>query len=59
MSFLPSVMATATMLHVFKAMEPHLGVEYDSQLLNILGIDKVHIYHSHFDPNRQIQQIDI
>lgn len=41
MSFLPSVMATATMLHVFKAMEePHLSVEYDSQLLNILGIDK-------------------
>lgn len=52
-------MATATMLHVFKAMEePHLSVEYDSQLLNILGIDKVFISHYHFNPNRQIQQID-
>ncbi|XP_022131425.1 cyclin-D3-2-like [Momordica charantia] len=41
MSFLPSVMATATMLHVFKAMESQLGVEYNSQLLiSILGIDK-------------------
>ncbi|XP_023001965.1 cyclin-D3-3-like [Cucurbita maxima] len=40
MSFLPSVMATATMLHVFKAMEPHLDVEYDYQLLNILKLDK-------------------
>ncbi|XP_022962457.1 cyclin-D3-3-like [Cucurbita moschata] len=40
MSFLPSVMATATMLHAFKAMEPHFGVEYDSQLLTILGIEK-------------------
>ncbi|KAL0558055.1 hypothetical protein IC582_006618 [Cucumis melo] len=41
MSFLPSAMATATMLHVFKAMEePHFSVDYDSQLLDILGIDK-------------------
>lgn len=49
MSFLPSVMATATMLHVFKAMESQLGVEYNSQLLiSILGIDKVRLYSSVF-----------
>lgn len=59
MSFLPSAMATATMLHVFKAMEePHCSVDYHSQLLNILGIDKVCIYHSTYNPNCQIQQIN-
>lgn len=41
MSYLPSVMATATMLHVIVSVEPCLGVEYQDQLLSILGINKV------------------
>ncbi|KAI5354426.1 PREDICTED: cyclin-D3-1 [Prunus dulcis] len=40
MSFLPSVVATATMLHVVNNIEPCLHVEYQNQLLGILGIDK-------------------
>ncbi|XP_027093117.1 cyclin-D3-1 [Coffea arabica] len=40
MSYLPSVMATATMLHVIVSVEPCLGVEYQDQLLGILGINK-------------------
>ncbi|KAJ1396752.1 Cyclin-like [Sesbania bispinosa] len=40
MSYLPSVLATATMMHVVNSVEPHLGVEYQSQLLGILGINK-------------------
>ena len=34
-------MATATMLHVVDSVEPNLRVEYQNQLLGILGIDKV------------------
>jgi cyclin D3 len=41
MSYLPSVVAAATMLHVVNTVEPCLLVEYQSQLLGILGIDKV------------------
>jgi hypothetical protein len=41
MSYLPSVVAAATMLHVVNTVEPCLIVEYPSQLLGILGIDKV------------------
>ncbi|GAV69419.1 Cyclin_N domain-containing protein/Cyclin_C domain-containing protein [Cephalotus follicularis] len=40
MPYLPSVMATATMLHVVNGVEPCLGVEYKNQLLGIFGIDK-------------------
>ncbi|KAF2309765.1 hypothetical protein GH714_004993 [Hevea brasiliensis] len=40
MAYLPSVIATATMLHVINGVEPCLGAEYESQLLGILGIDK-------------------
>ncbi|KAK8584996.1 hypothetical protein V6N13_138938 [Hibiscus sabdariffa] len=38
--YLPSVMATATMLHVVDCVETNLRVEYQNQLLGILGIDK-------------------
>ncbi|KAE8657069.1 hypothetical protein F3Y22_tig00116997pilonHSYRG00941 [Hibiscus syriacus] len=38
--YLPSVMATATMLHAVDCVEPNLRVEYQNQLLLILGIDK-------------------
>lgn len=40
LSFLPSVVAAATMLHVVNNIEPCLQVEYENQLLGILGIDK-------------------
>ncbi|KAL4309338.1 hypothetical protein GQ457_01G026770 [Hibiscus cannabinus] len=40
MCYLPSVMAAATMLHVVDSVEPGLRVEYEKQLLGILGIDK-------------------
>ncbi|XP_022772213.1 cyclin-D3-1-like [Durio zibethinus] len=40
MCYLPSVMATATMLHVVNSVEPNLQVEYQNKLLGILGIDK-------------------
>ncbi|KAJ9186777.1 hypothetical protein P3X46_002313 [Hevea brasiliensis] len=40
MHYLPSVIATAAMLHVINGVEPFLGAEYESQLLGILGIDK-------------------
>jgi len=41
MSFLPSVLATATTMRVVSVVEPGLGEEYQDQLLGILGIDKV------------------
>ncbi|KAL0017457.1 hypothetical protein SO802_004526 [Lithocarpus litseifolius] len=40
MTYLPSVVATATMLHVVNTVEPCLIVQYQNQLLGILGIDK-------------------
>ncbi|XP_039069195.1 cyclin-D3-2-like [Hibiscus syriacus] len=40
MCYLPSEMATAAMLHVVDSVEPSLRVEYENQLLGILGIDK-------------------
>ncbi|XP_021903581.1 cyclin-D3-1-like [Carica papaya] len=40
MMYLPSVMATATMLHVINGVAPSLGLEYQDQLLGILGIKK-------------------
>ena len=53
MSYLPSVVATATMLHVVNTVEPCLIVQYQNQLLGILGIDKVGIlkhFKSHKNP---------
>ncbi|KAL3505125.1 hypothetical protein ACH5RR_034966 [Cinchona calisaya] len=41
MCFLPSVMATATMLHVITSLEPCLGLEFQDQLLGILGVNKL------------------
>ncbi|KAJ0818840.1 putative cyclin domain-containing protein [Helianthus annuus] len=38
--YLPSVIATATMVHVINSIEPCIGVEFQSQLLGILGINK-------------------
>ncbi|CAK9144199.1 unnamed protein product [Ilex paraguariensis] len=43
MCYLPSVMATATMLYVINSVEPCIGIEYQDQLLGILGIDKVKV----------------
>ncbi|KAE8682775.1 Cyclin-D3-1 [Hibiscus syriacus] len=40
MCYLPSVMATAAMLHVVDSVEPNLRVEYQNQLLGNLEIDK-------------------
>ncbi|KAL5844793.1 hypothetical protein ACOSQ4_010751 [Xanthoceras sorbifolium] len=42
---LSSVVATATLLHVVKSLEPCLGVEYEKQLLGMLGIDKDKVEH--------------
>ncbi|KAK9054317.1 hypothetical protein SSX86_025395 [Deinandra increscens subsp. villosa] len=39
-SYLPSVIATATMVHVINGLEPCIGTEFQSQLLAILGINK-------------------
>ncbi|KAK4493169.1 hypothetical protein RD792_017971 [Penstemon davidsonii] len=40
MSYLPSALATATMLYVISSVEPCIGVEYQDQLMGILGINK-------------------
>lgn len=40
MLYLPSVIATATMLHIVNGVAPSLGLEYEDQLLGILGIQK-------------------
>ncbi|XP_076953636.1 cyclin-D3-3-like [Bidens hawaiensis] len=37
---LPSVIATAMMVHVINSVEPCIGTEFQSQLLGILGINK-------------------
>ncbi|KAG6421887.1 hypothetical protein SASPL_118446 [Salvia splendens] len=39
--YLPSVLATATMLHVIHRLEPRRAVEYEGQLLGVLKINKV------------------
>lgn len=41
MAFLPSSMATATMVHVITSIEPSIALEDHDSLLGILGIDKV------------------
>ncbi|CAA2997589.1 G1 S-specific cyclin D [Olea europaea subsp. europaea] len=38
--YLPSALATAVMLYVISSVEPCIGVEYQYQLLGILGIKK-------------------
>ncbi|XP_059279378.1 cyclin-D3-3-like [Lycium ferocissimum] len=38
--FLPSAMASATMLHVLDRLQPSIGEKYQDQLLGILGIVK-------------------
>lgn len=38
--YLPSVIATATMVHVINSLEPCIGIQYQSHLLGILGINK-------------------
>ncbi|CAL0327086.1 unnamed protein product [Lupinus luteus] len=40
MSYLPSELATATIMHVINSVEPNLGVEYINQLHGILGTNK-------------------
>lgn len=45
MGYRPSVMATATMLHVIGCVEPSILVDYQNQLLGILGIDKEKVDH--------------
>ncbi|KAL8172039.1 hypothetical protein V2J09_023843 [Rumex salicifolius] len=40
MGYLPSVVASATMLHVISSVEPSIEKEYQSQLLGILGADR-------------------
>ncbi|OIW14891.1 hypothetical protein TanjilG_30610 [Lupinus angustifolius] len=40
MSYLPSELATATIMHVINSVEPSLGAEYINQLLGILGTNK-------------------
>ncbi|KAL9231731.1 hypothetical protein vseg_006920 [Gypsophila vaccaria] len=39
-SYLPSVLATATMMHVIDQIEPCDSLEYQTQLLNVLNISK-------------------
>lgn len=39
--YLPSAMASATMLHVLDRLQPCIGEKYQDQLLGILGIVKV------------------
>ncbi|XP_028806940.1 cyclin-D3-1 [Neltuma alba] len=47
MRYLPSVVATATMMHVVNGVEAGLGMEYRNQLLGILGIDKDKVEECH------------
>jgi len=41
MGYLPSELASATMMHVVKSVKPCLEGEYQRQLSGILGFDKV------------------
>lgn len=43
MCYLPSVVATATMLLAISSVERCDGIDYQTELLGILGIDKVTI----------------
>lgn len=39
MNYLPSALATATMVYVISSVEPTVGVEHHRQLIGILGIN--------------------
>lgn len=41
MSYLPSTLAAATMIHVIKEIEPFNATEYINQLLGLLKISEV------------------
>ncbi|XVE93415.1 hypothetical protein REPUB_Repub01dG0190300 [Reevesia pubescens] len=43
--YLASVLATATMMHVIDQVEPFNPIDYQNQLLSVLKISKVCIYH--------------
>lgn len=43
MCYLPSVIATATMLLIISSVKPCIGLDYQTEVLGILGIDKVNI----------------
>ncbi|XP_031124149.1 cyclin-D3-3-like [Ipomoea triloba] len=47
MCYLPSVMASATMLHVISRLVPTVGEESQEHLMGILGIDKVKVEECH------------
>ncbi|PIN13510.1 G1/S-specific cyclin D [Handroanthus impetiginosus] len=40
MGYVPSALATATMLYIISSIEPSIGLEYQDQLVGILGIIK-------------------
>ena len=40
-SYLPSILATATMLHVIKEVEPRNQLEYQNQLMAVLKTSEV------------------
>lgn len=41
--YLPSVLATATMLHVINEIEPFNPLEYQNQLMSVFKINEVFI----------------
>ncbi|GFS30657.1 similar to CYCLIN D3;2 [Actinidia rufa] len=41
MCYLPSVLATATMLHIINGVDPCLALDYQTQVLGTIGINKV------------------
>lgn len=43
LSYLPSVLATAIMLHVIHQVDPYNAVDYETQLLEVLGISKTKV----------------
>ncbi|KAL8143778.1 hypothetical protein V2J09_016810 [Rumex salicifolius] len=43
--YLPSVLATATMMHVIEQMEPSNPIDYQNQLLAVLNIPKEEVKH--------------
>lgn len=63
MSCLPSVMATAIMLHVVNSEDPCLEVEDLSQLLDVLNVQKVGLHlplaHIHIATNALLCLIDL
>ncbi|XP_027105992.1 cyclin-D3-3-like [Coffea arabica] len=42
-SYLPSVLATAIMLHVIHQVDPYNAIDYENQLLEVLGISKTKV----------------